>query len=75
MQCGSDYPLKHKDVNLNTLKTFNSNFKYCLGFSDHTLSSGRYYKIGFGVTVFEKHITLNKNSNGPDHFLQWNQKI
>ncbi len=75
MQCGSDYPLKHKDVNLNTLKTFNLNFKYCLGFSDHTLSEvAGITSIGFGVTVFEKHITLNKNSNGPDHFFAMEPK-
>jgi len=70
MQCGSDYPLKHKDVNLNTLTTFKSNFKYCLGFSDHTISEvAGITSTGFGATVFEKHITLNKKSIGPDHFF------
>ncbi len=70
MQCGSDYPLKHKDVNLNTLKTFKSNFKYFLGFSDHTVSEvAGIASISFGSTVFEKHITLNKKSSGPDHFF------
>lgn len=70
MQCGSDYPLKHKDVNLNTLKTFKLNFNYSLGFSDHTLSEvAGVTSIGLGATVFEKHITLDKKSNGPDHFF------
>ena len=70
MQCGSDYPLKHKDVNLNTLTTFKSNFKYCLGFSDHTLTDvAGITSIGCGAIVFEKHITLNKKSSGPDHFF------
>ena len=70
MQCGSDYPLKHKDVNLNTLATFKSNFKYCLGFSDHTIGEvAGITSVGFGSIVFEKHITLNKKSNGPDHFF------
>jgi len=70
MQCGSDYPLMHKDVNLKTLSTFKSNFNYFLGFSDHTTSEiAALTSIGFGVTVFEKHFTLNKNSAGPDHFF------
>ena len=70
MQCGSDYPLKHKDVNLNTLKTFKSNFKYFLGFSDHTVSEiAGIASISYGSTVFEKHITLDKKSSGPDHFF------
>ena len=70
MQCGSDYPLKHKDVNLNTLKTFKSSFNYSLGFSDHTIAEvAGIASISFGTTVFEKHITLNKKSSGPDHFF------
>jgi N,N'-diacetyllegionaminate synthase len=70
MQCGSDYPLKHKDVNLNTLKTFKSQFNYNIGFSDHTLGDiAAITSIGLGATVIEKHITLNKNSLGPDHFF------
>ncbi|WP_440650532.1 N-acetylneuraminate synthase family protein [Candidatus Pelagibacter sp. HIMB1495] len=70
MQCGSDYPLKHKDVNLNTLKTFRSHFQYFLGFSDHTLSDvAGIASVSFGSTVFEKHITLSKKSEGPDHFF------
>ena len=70
MQCGSDYPLKHKDVNLNTLKTFNNHFNYTLGFSDHTIEDvAGITSIGFGVTVFEKHVTLSKKLNGPDHFF------
>lgn len=70
MQCGSDYPLKHKDVNLKTLATFKSNFKYHLGYSDHTIAEvAGIASVGFGATVFEKHITLNKKSKGPDHFF------
>ena len=75
MQCGSDYPLKHKDVNLNTLKTFKSNFKYSLGFSDHTIAEvAGITSVSLGATVFEKHITLNKKSNGPDHFFAMEPK-
>ena len=70
MQCGSDYPLKLKDVNLNTLKTFRLNFNYHLGFSDHTISdTAGITSVGLGATIFEKHVTLNKKSDGPDHFF------
>ena len=74
MQCGSDYPLKHRDTNLKTLTTFKSNFKYRLGFSDHTTSEiAGITSVGLGATVFEKHVTLNKNLLVQIIFLLWSQ--
>ena len=69
MQCTSLYPLKHKDVNLNVLKNYKKNFKYTLGFSDHTPDGvAAITSVGMGSRVFEKHITLSKQMEGPDHF-------
>lgn len=69
LQCSSLYPLPIHKVNLKILKTYEKNFKYLTGFSDHTLDDvSAIASVGLGAKVFEKHITLNKKSNGPDHF-------
>jgi hypothetical protein len=70
MQCCSVYPLNNIDVNLNVLKDYKKNFPSArLGFSDHTTGNiAAITSIGLGTVVFEKHLTLDKKSKGPDHF-------
>jgi N,N'-diacetyllegionaminate synthase len=68
MQCTSMYPTPSQDVNLNVLKTYKANFGDNIGFSDHT--TGFAASLGaaaLGARVIEKHFTLNKNMDGPDH--------
>ena len=76
MQCTSLYPTSEKDVDLNVLKTFKKEFKNVeLGLSDHTLNDiSAITSVGMGVKYFEKHITLNKRSKGPDHFYAYEPK-
>ena len=76
MQCTSLYPTKEKDVNLNVLEIFKKNFKNIgLGLSDHTQTDiAAITSVGMGARYFEKHITLNKKSKGPDHFYAYNPK-
>lgn len=73
MQCTSLYPTSENDINLNVIKTFKKNFKNVeLGFSDHTVTDiAAITSVGMGVRYFEKHITLNKKSKGPDHFYAY----
>ena len=66
-QCTSQYPCDPKNVNLNVISTLQKFFPL-VGFSDHT--KGKEAAIGavsLGVNIVEKHFTLNKNFNGPDH--------
>ena len=73
MQCCSLYPLKDSLTNLNVLDTFGQKFKNILGFSDHTLGfEASIIAMGKGARVFEKHLTLNKKSKGPDHHYSLN---
>ena len=74
MQCHSVYPLAINQANLNVLKIYKKKFKnIILGFSDHTQSNiPAIVSVGMGALVFEKHITLNKKSRGPDHFYAYN---
>lgn len=69
LQCTAQYPLKTEDANLNVISSFKSKYNCNVGFSDHSLSNIQAIAaVGLGANIFEKHITLDKSSNGPDHF-------
>jgi sialic acid synthase SpsE len=69
LQCTSLYPSKPRDMNLNVINSFKKYFGFPVGLSDHSLGwTAAVAAIGLGAKVFEKHITLDKNSDGPDHF-------
>jgi len=62
------YPTPMEDVNLKAMVTIGNTFNIAYGYSDHTL--GIEVPIGavsLGATVIEKHFTLDKNMDGPDH--------
>ncbi len=69
LHCNTEYPTPYEDVNLNTISGFKKIFhKYNIGFSDH--SPGYFAGIAsvvYGITFIEKHFTLDKNFEGPDH--------
>lgn len=68
-QCTTSYPTKLEDVNLNVIDLYKNEFpNEIIGFSDH--SQGITASIGAaakGVKVIEKHFTLDKGMEGPDH--------
>lgn len=69
LQCGAMYPLPNKLANLRVIQSLAERFRCPIGFSDHTLGSvAAITAVGLGATVFEKHYTLDKRSDGPDHF-------
>ncbi|WP_270991267.1 N-acetylneuraminate synthase [Campylobacter upsaliensis] len=68
LHCNTEYPTPFKDVNLNALKTLKEAFKLEVGYSDHT--EGIVASLGavaLGAVVIEKHFTLDKTMDGPDH--------
>ena len=68
LQCTSLYPTEHKDVNLLVIKTLQKAFPYPIGFSDHTLGvSCAIASVALGAKIIEKHFTLDKSMQGPDH--------
>ncbi|WP_035843279.1 N-acetylneuraminate synthase [Crocinitomix catalasitica] len=68
LQCTSNYPVPDNEVNLNVITTFKRKFDMLIGFSDHTPSIGASpYAVVLGAKVVEKHFTLDKNMDGPDH--------
>ena len=68
LHCTTEYPAPVKDINLKAMKTLNNAFKISVGYSDH--SAGIHIPIAaaaLGAQVIEKHFTLDKNMQGPDH--------
>lgn len=66
--CIANYPLKVEDANLQTIRGLASRYGGVIGFSDHTMSLEiGSWAFSMGASIFEKHITLDKRSIGPDH--------
>ena len=62
------YPTPMEDVNLNAMLTIQKEFGIAVGYSDHTL--GIEVDIAatvMGASIIEKHFTLDKTMDGPDH--------
>ncbi len=75
MHCVSNYPLKNRNSNLNFIKKIKDEFKLNVGYSDHSSSLiSPTIAISLGAIIIEKHLTLNKNMNGPDHRISLNPK-
>jgi len=72
LHCSIAYPTELKDVNMGVLDTFRYAFPDIkFGYSDHTVevSNAPIQAVYLGSSVIEKHITLNKKMEGPDHFF------
>ncbi len=73
MYCVSLYPTPINELNLETISLYESFFDGVLGFSDHSegfLASA--IAVSKNARVIEKHFTLDKNLNGPDHTISLN---
>ncbi len=68
LHCVSDYPADPININLNFIPTLAKAYPLPVGFSDHTLQIGTAIAaVALGARIIEKHITLDRNSVGPDH--------
>ena len=68
LQCTTDYPAPIKDVNLKVMDLFRRKFGCKVGYSDHTQGIEiPIAAVAMGATVIEKHFTLDRNMEGPDH--------
>ena len=68
LQCHTDYPTAYENVNLKAMHSLYEEFNLPFGLSDH--SSGiecAIAAVAMGATVIEKHFTLDKGMEGPDH--------
>lgn len=68
LHCTTEYPAPAAEVNLSAMQTMKSTFGLPGGYSDHT--EGLTVSIGavaLGACIIEKHFTLDKEMEGPDH--------
>jgi N-acetylneuraminate synthase len=68
LHCTTEYPCAPGDVNLGAMQTMRTAFGLPVGYSDHTdgfeISLAA---VALGATIIEKHLTLDRNAEGPDH--------
>jgi N,N'-diacetyllegionaminate synthase len=68
LHCNTEYPTPFGDVNLLAMNTIKDAFKIKVGYSDHTLGiEVPIAATALGACVIEKHFTLDKTMEGPDH--------
>lgn len=68
LQCTANYPISDEEANLNVITTYKDKFDCLIGYSDHSVGLGAsLFAIPMGACVVEKHFTLDKNLEGPDH--------
>ncbi len=62
------YPTPMEDVNLRAMPNIGKTFDVAFGYSDHTLGiEVDIAAVAMGASVIEKHFTLDKTMQGPDH--------
>lgn len=69
LHCTSSYPCRLEDVNLSAVVSMIDRlYPYHVGYSDHTNGiTVAIAAVALGATVIEKHLTLDRNAEGPDH--------
>jgi N-acetylneuraminate synthase len=68
LHCNTEYPTPMCDVHLHAMKTIADQFGVKVGYSDHTLGiEVPIAAVALGACVIEKHFTLDREMDGPDH--------
>ncbi|QLG48896.1 N-acetylneuraminate synthase family protein [Natrinema halophilum] len=69
LQCVAAYPTPLEDINVRVVETLADEFGVPSGLSDHTLDpvTAPMAAVALGSSIVEKHFTLDKTMDGPDH--------
>jgi len=70
LHCCSVYPAPAHSLNLSAIKTLRHAFRVPVGYSDHYDSDiMSLVSLSYGAKIIEKHVTLSRDHEGPDHVL------
>jgi N-acetylneuraminate synthase len=70
LHCTSEYPTPMAHVQLRAMDTLHNAFGLPVGYSDHTQGlTIPVAAVARGATVIEKHFTLDRSLQGPDHLV------
>lgn len=68
LHCNTEYPTPYGDVNLRAMNTIRQALGVKVGYSDHTMGiEVPIAAVALGATCIEKHFTLDRSMEGPDH--------
>jgi N-acetylneuraminate synthase len=69
LQCVAAYPTPLEEINVRVIETLSNEFGVPVGLSDHTLDpvTAPAAAVAIGADIVEKHFTLDKSMDGPDH--------
>jgi N,N'-diacetyllegionaminate synthase len=68
LHCNTEYPTPMEDVNLLAMDSIKKEFNIKVGYSDHTVGiEVPIAAVALGAEIIEKHFTLDRNMEGPDH--------
>ena len=75
LHCNTEYPTPYCDVNLNAMNHLKNEFNVNVGYSDHTLGIEiPISAAALGAKIIEKHFTIDKYLDGPDHLISLDEK-
>lgn len=68
LQCTTNYPSRNEDANILAMKSMGLSLDVIIGYSDHIEENyACYASVSLGAKVIEKHFTLDRSMEGPDH--------
>jgi N,N'-diacetyllegionaminate synthase len=75
LHCNTAYPTPYEDVNLRAMITMKEKLGVAVGYSDHTRGpETALAAVALGARIIEKHFTLDRNFEGPDHMSSMEAK-